>query len=313
MVARNNNIMIFVTVILFSLSITESFSSDFDRSQVVKNKEYIVSVIGKSEIGVGGGNVKFRFKVSNLINKKESLVEMSNLTTQIKYMEIANELLIVFGAIENTADVVTIFGLNNLKEKDSILCYGPLLSRTRRYIVYKKFYPRFADPPATSNVLLIYDLSKAPTENRLDQKERNRGPDFVGIPIYPEDNVRKKSYSAWVENPIERHTFYPPDGKYLWANNDKKLIIVDKYDGDNWLVTIDLSKGLDRIEINKLVIDISKIMDVNKKDQDYINKVRKIKEGIIVTDIEGANNNKIKLKLSSSYSLKANEIEMELP
>lgn len=313
MLTRKKNILISCATIFLLLFETKSFSSDIGNDQVVENKEYIVRVISHEKFGIEGGNVKFRFEVKNLVNKKESFVEMSNLTTQIKRMEIVNELMIVFGELRNIADVVTILDLNAAIERDSILCYGPMLSTEKRYIVYKKFYPRFADPPATSNVLLIYDLLKQPADNRLDQKRKNIGPDLIGIPIYPEDNLKNRSYSVWIEDPSKRHTVYPPGGKYLWTNDDKKLIFVDKYDGDNWLVAIDLSKGLNQINIRKSAIDISKIIAIDVNDKGYNTKLEKIREGIIVTDLLEAREDKVRITLSSDPMLKANQVEMELP
>jgi len=232
---------------------------------------------------------------------------MQNLTTQLRAAEIVNDLLVVFGEIRNSASVVTIFDLEKGREKDSILCYAPKLSETKRYLVYRKFYPRFAEPPATSSLLLVYDLQAKPLSNRLTEKA-----EYVGRPIFPEENVHKQSTNVWIELPEQRHLVHPWAG-YIWLDQDSKVVFVDKYAGENWLVLVDLSSGLDKVEIRRRKIDVAKILTLEPGTPDYERLLKEEKKRLAVTELKKGKDGKVIVSLRPDKRYKVTEIPMDLP
>jgi len=297
--------MIGAILILWLMCISVVSAQEILGTPSIESNRYLIKLIKMERYGARYNEYKYTFVSIDKTTQQRSLIEMHNLTTQLRRIEIAGDLLIVFGEIRNTANVVTILDLKQAIEKDSILCYAPGLSKTKKYIIYLNYYPRFTEPPGTSNVVMIYNLLATPQENRINKED-------VGRPIYPEENVKRKSARVWIEVPEKGHLIYPW-GKYLWLDNDAKVVFVDKHAGENWLVLIDLSNGIDNVAIRKKRIDVEKIIAIDMKSPDYMNKLKKAKKLLMVNDIANEGNNKVRLDLMRDKIYKVTSITMELP
>lgn len=214
---------------------------------------------------------RYTFRVYDKLNKKESSFEMESMITDIERLEIIKDRLVVIGEVSNVSSGVAIIDLKQSKEIDFILCYRPQFSETKKYIIYEKFYPRFVDPQVLSDLILIYDLDKSPMANRVGETGKEyenikkkidgvgaprylRLSEKVGYPIYPEDNIEKQSYRVWVEQLELRHFIFPK-GTYLWFNNDKLVVMLDRYKEDTWVILVDLSDGLNKVKIKKIKVE----------------------------------------------------------
>lgn len=273
--------------------------------QTLDTQKYRVSLLKIDRFGSESGEFKFIFTVKDKLRNSEKSIEMHNLTTEITSLVIVDYKLIIFGAIRNTADVVTLFDLNTEKQIDSIVCYNVKLSDTKRYLIYEKFYPRFAEEPATSSVIMIYDLQASPDKNKID-------PEYIGIPIFPEENAFKKSAKVWIEQPEKRHAVIPP-GKYLWFNNDNNVALIDRFDGGTWVVSVDLSNGKDKVKIKKKKINVENIVSVDKKDPDYENVVKQENKELDVVDIKKGKKSKIMIIVRPEKKYKVKEFETDFP
>ena len=163
---------------------------------------------------------------------------------------VSGDKLVVLGEAGRAEEVV-IFDLLARRELDWFYCYYPM-RLSDDWISYVEFYPSMRSETPT-DVVLVYDLTKTPVENRLvkDPSEvipapDKRGPVHVGVPVYPERNASQRSYmnalrdSSAAERALA-HTFVllPP----------KRLIFVGAQGSDfsrahDYLVVVDLSQGL---------------------------------------------------------------------
>jgi len=124
--------------------------------------------------------------------------------TDVEQSFVLGDKLAVMGRAGRTWSVV-ILDLAKGQEIDSFACALPQRLSTNR-IAYVEWYPdHFVEP---REVVLIYDLTKSPMENRLPGVRAARIPApitdisaAVGLPVYPEWNVRNRSYRNAVENP----------------------------------------------------------------------------------------------------------------
>jgi hypothetical protein len=179
-------------------------------------------------------------------------VELSTTVTLTSVREyfVSSGKLIVMGEAGRAQEVV-ILDLLARREADWFYCYYPQRV-SEGLIAYVEFYPSMSAETPT-DVVLLYDLTKSPTDNRLVRAPTeiipapiSASPIQVGIPIYPQLNASGKSYTNHVRSgsvAVERvlaHTFVllPP----------KRIIFVAAQGEDfarshDYLAVVDLSRG----------------------------------------------------------------------
>ncbi len=183
--------------------------------------------------------------------------------TSIKDSFVSNNKLVAIGDAGDASNVVVI-DLMARRLADWFFCYAPK-HVSPNWIVYVEWYQGHGIPNP-NEVVLLYDLTRTPEENRLPAAGKleipapiQAGPVVVGIPIYPESNARAKSYRMETENALESELilrgpsflFLPP----------ARLVFValkghDALDYSDYLVVVDLSRGIENAAIQ--TIDIPK-------------------------------------------------------
>ncbi len=166
--------------------------------------------------------------------------------------------LVLLGMAERTW-VVEIFDLSRRVKLDRFVCGGPRRVR-EDWIAYTEFYFSGAQGPVVPNeVLLVYDLTKTPLENRLDREPGWKTPppmdDYsdnikhVGIPIFPESNAREKSYRITFET--QNPGRFIDTAALAWLPSNKIVFRVSEQlprmgtiGSRDYLVVADLSRGL---------------------------------------------------------------------
>lgn len=292
----------------------------------VENLAFKVKLMGVKNHETG--STHYRLNVYDKTTQQESISDIVNVTTDVERIQIVRNQLVVFGYVDNLASGVTIIDLKKKQQKDFILGYHPQLSTTEKYLIYKKFYPRFSPEEIHSDLLLVYVLDQTPEENRVDDRkgtgEGGKGTDGhgyrlvseeVGYPIYPEENVAKQRYFVWVPDPEERHLV---TSSYLWLDEDNKVVFVDKTGGEVWLVAVDLSHGLDQAQSKKKLIDIASLIDIPKvmeldRITDPETALRDMKERIPIMGLRQKTEGNIVISIKQDWRYKATEIEMSLP
>ncbi|MCC7174605.1 MAG: hypothetical protein IT159_05365 [Bryobacterales bacterium] len=158
------------------------------------------------------------------------------------------------------ASGVEIFDLARKAKVDWFYCYQP--SRiSDNWIAYKEFYHGAAQGPVVPiEVLLVYDLARTPSENRMEKEPGQKfplptaeGSDSaveVGVPVYPESNVRLRSYQIVFETVssgrfIDAGTFALLPSKQLIFRCTEQWPSMGIIGSREYLVVVDLSRGLD--------------------------------------------------------------------
>ncbi|MEW6301089.1 MAG: hypothetical protein AB1671_25705, partial [Thermodesulfobacteriota bacterium] len=242
-------IALFLTL-YFLLCVTTVAAQDPPVIAEVQNEKYIVRFISRELPSTGTVNFKWTFLVQSKPAYAQSFIHIHNQTDELQELVLVNDLLVVLGHIQRFADSAILFDLSSQEEKDFIMGYGyrMKMSATKRYLIYNQFRPRWTDAGGTSDVILLYDLYKSPRENRIGPAAQNMNEWEVGHPIFPEENVYRQAYREWIENEQDRHLVGP---WYLWLENDKQVVFVDRHRGADWLVLVDLSEGLQQVHIRK--------------------------------------------------------------
>ena len=261
---------LFVAVVsgsLASLVVPPLWGQQASRIEI-QSANYRVAL--KRAEAVESGSKKFHFEILRTTTNKPSSFVLSNLTTQVRKLDIYQDRLVVYGSVESKASCLTVVDLQRGEELDFLLGYHPQRSSTGRYVIYRKFYPRFSPPEVQSDLILIYDLARNPNENRkgggsspvglrVGSPEHLLASERVGYPIYPLANVRERSYRVWVEKAAQRHLVV---GGFLWGQQDERVLFVDRQEGKDSVVVVDLTGGLERPKVAKLPLEEASFQSV---------------------------------------------------
>ena len=282
------------------------FSADsFAEVISAENTTYKVSFINTKEV-----NSTQVFQVFNKLTDEESTIAIMNLTQNVQQVHLVNDQMIVIGEVKDKEDGVVIHDLISNKEVDFILCRQPEISSDQQYLIYKKYYPSFLPKETQNDLLLVYDLSKLPQENRMNfVLGSNLSNTDVGYPIYPSMNVSKQSYSTYVGLPEKRDYIA---SKLLWLE-DQKIVFVSKFENENWLVSVDWTIGLNNVDVTKSIIDLESIVKLKKDDVNYFSKLKVEKKLFSIKNLQKYIEGKVKLDLSGDERYTIPEITIEAP
>ena len=210
-----------------------------------------------------------------------SQIEFQKWAGRIRRMSLVGDSLIVIGG-GPYSDVAHVIDLAKGEVVDTIRCWSPRLSPSKRYILYVGWHPRI-NPPEAQTPLVVYDLTKTPLQNRpnakgrelfLARKERELDRPLsedilvesnVGFPIFPKKHVLEKSFWVWEPSAAQRQTALRFDERSrFWSENDKKYLFLDHRNSSLWLVVLDLTDGPEAVAIRKQNLgDIVKINRVS--------------------------------------------------
>src|SRR5579883_1095972 len=147
---------------------------------------------------------------------------------------------------------------------DSFFCYGPKRISENLIAFVEFYFPHVAGGEPT-DVVLIYDLSKSPVENRLEKAPGMSLPPsdldpaavHVGIPVFPDWNASNKSYNNIATGPANARSVLGQGGFVLVGTNTLVFVASEDEafpDKHNYLVAVDLSNGLSRTTVRQIVI-----------------------------------------------------------
>ena len=214
----------------------------------------------------------FVVRVTEKARGIQSQIEIQKWAGRIREMSLVGDSLIVIGGGPYSA-VAHVIDLAEGEVVDTIRCWSPRLSPSKRYILYVGWHPRI-NPPEAQTPLVVYDLTKTPLQNRpnvkgrelfLARKERDLDRALsepilvesnVGFPIFPEKHAREKSFREWVPSEGQRQTPLRFDRRSrLWSQNDEKYVLLDHRDNSLWLAVLDLTDGPEALSIRKKRLD----------------------------------------------------------
>ncbi len=248
----------------------------------IESDAYLIKLVKWERLGPGYDSYKFTFRARNKKSAQESTLVVQNETTSLRSADVIGRVLAVFGEAGGTADVVTLLNIDSGELVDHFLCYWPQLSSEKRYIAYRKFYPRAADPALTSDLVLLYNLQASAAANRAGMDGRTS--DEIGIPIFPPENASAHSLRVWVEAPEERNRVYPVS-KFLWLKGDSDVLFVNKKGDGNWVVLVDLSGGLDHVVVRQKKIDVGAMLQLDQHAPEYASKITEYNRNLVVREI----------------------------
>jgi len=159
------------------------------------------------------------------------------------------------------AQHLAIIPVSPQQPNDLIVSYQYAISPDRRFVAFRKHFPRFGFL-SDSAVYLAYDTTLSPAANRMEGGWPPPGEfsDRVGWAFYPTEN-RGGSYEPIGDT---RHHLASP---LTWADAHR-LVFVDYSEGTSRLVLADFSRGVSSSIITERILDTRAIVDTAKVAKD---------------------------------------------
>lgn len=246
----------------------EPLSSKIERHEIgryeIDNKTYVIEKEGcSSDCALG---------IRLIVTRKDDMIPLktvieNGVNTVSKFVKQKDKLILI-GEYNSSFNVVTIMETRSMEVLDYFYCFKPSISTSGRYILSSKFRPRWGPKSQNSDLYLVYDLEKSVTANSNQGKEPRVD---VGFPVYPQHNASSKSFKVSVPSSFESHQMCYP---VTWAANEDICMFVDRFEGLNYLVRIDLrqergrSVGTYKLDVKNFIgdqqLDNEKLADANR-------------------------------------------------
>ncbi|MCP3997103.1 MAG: hypothetical protein GY722_18900 [bacterium] len=263
-----------------------------------ESETYQVELISWERYGAAYSDVRFDLLVREKGTKAERTVTVENLTTGLEEAEVIGRTLVLFGERRSKAGAITLVDLETAEVSDFILHYGASLSPNRRYLVFKAFYPPYGMLQGRSDTVRVYDLSKGPSENRLSGAGDSASGQSVGLPVYPLENVDPPTYLVWQPEESQRH-YVDPQAGFLWANDERFLIFIDKTRSQQHLVRVDLREGLSHPRITTRAVEPTPALAIDSQDLEGSSSGER--KYLAVTGMKFESDGRIRLELDREF------------
>ena len=254
-----------------------------------ENEDYVVELIRWERYGPAYSDLRFVLLVRGGEKNAERTVTVENLTTGLESAEIVDRTLVLFGEMQSKADAITLVDLEAGKTIDFILHYGASLSPSRKYLIFKGFYPPYGMLQNRSDSVLLYELSKGPAENRLSGASEADSGQRVGLPVYPSQNANTPAYLVSIPEESERH-YVDAQAGFLWTKDEESVFFIDKTGDDQLLVRVDVAEGPRQARISTRSIDAAPALSEDGRPEGD-------REHLAVTGMELEPDGRIRLEL----------------
>ncbi len=189
-------------------------------------------------------------------------------------------------------DSVVIFDLLRGTKIDWFYCYQPQRI-WENSIAFVEWYPNHGQDRFT-DVVLVYDLTKGPAENRQGTLRQSRisptNPITVGFPIYPVSNAARNSYVNTVEDQADVRLILGPTNFLPMSKKRLVIAVGEEPGGDartltNHLEVVDLSQGFGKVTVKSFPIPIETLPQKSATAYVQITHMEKVSEHTILLQI----------------------------
>ncbi len=149
---------------------------------------------------------------------------------------VADSKIAVLGHVNGNVRQVVVIDPASQGIIDKFYCYEPLISASKRFLAFIKFFPaHFVE--GVSDRYLLYDFQKSAEANRPQN-----------VPLSDPQNVGQVLYPPTAKNQLGDNTAQPPteihmlaSGTFFWAPEGDRVAFADDYRGAVSLVVATLS------------------------------------------------------------------------
>ena len=236
-----------------------SMNAVAQQSILQDDDEYAIHAGVSSDASAAGQKKIITLQIFDKITGMSKEISISNRTeTIVNLYHYEQEQLLIHGKLGSGGDVITFVHLPTSQVIDTIWGWDASISPDFTKIAYNFRYPPQSIPLYRTSVLLVYDLTKTPEENSMDNSDGN--PTNRGFIIWPETNRLRQQYFIPAKNYEEQQHIISP---IVWNAASTKVCFL-MYPGDRerqgnptYLILIDLSNGLNEPQISLQEVEAS--------------------------------------------------------
>jgi hypothetical protein len=259
------------------------------------------------------------FSVREKATGQVTTVAATNVMTEVASLQLVDDRLLVWGS-SPWAFALSIIDLRRDEQVDFIHGFGLTLSPTGRLVAFSKLQPRHAQEAARTDVVLVYNLRRSAEENRVEEQSRRvvrqgypggtaeglEASEDVGVPVYPEANAKSQTYLAYEPVPELRHDVLP---RFWWLEGDRKLVFVDRYADEVWLVVVTLPERIARA----VKIDVAAALRLDPSSRWFAREVALAKEKFLVEELVEQADGTVRLRVNRGTARPTAEFTVSLP
>ncbi len=219
--------------------------------------------------------------------------------------------LVVHGSLER-ADIIYVIECKTHKVVDMFWCYGPVLTPLKRFWVYEKFYPYHGLKGIQTTVVLVYDMDRTPSENRVPVEGYTEWPKVqVGLPIYPKPYIEAKTYvlpQQQQENPF----WYLRSSPFLWSEDANDVVFLCNHEKQTYILRVNISAGIDKPKIFEAPVNVGNFV---RKDlpEDFRKKEAARLHMVSATEIIWDGKDHVVIKPNKAYYTLEDKIRIPVP
>jgi hypothetical protein len=281
----------------------------------ISNDKYSLSIIDEKPV-IGAPWLKaFIFEIVDKKAQKINQFVYGDLWSRIRSVKnlylLENDRLVIHGKLKR-ADIISMLDLKQNELADGFWCYDPVLSPSKRFYVYEKFYPYHGLPATQTSVVLVYDMEKPPPENRVPVKDYTEWPkEQVGLPIYPGPYVKARAY-VLLEQGEPEWQHYGVNSPFLWSEDENRVVFLSTHKKQLYIVRVELSDGIRKPKIFKKPIVVANFIKPSLSEKVRENEA-KILYAFSAIDIAWDGVDYIIVKPDKTYYALQEKIRLRVP
>jgi len=300
--------------ILHSLSFA---SKTKEPSNAIKlsTKDFSITLVGE-EFSENAPHLKrFHLEIFDKGTKEFRHLTIGDIHSRVRSIKsiypLRNNLLIIFGNLKR-AEIVFIVNLWKGQLIDEFWCYDPVLSPSEHYLVYEKFYPYHGLPGSQTTVVLLYDLQKSPSENRIPVEGYTSWPESqVGLPVYPEPYVKAQAY-VLPEQQLENPNWYSLTSPFLWHQDSNDIVFLCNHEGQTNIARVNISDGVKKPKIYEAAVNVADFIKPDLQEELREKEVARLRR-LSAEDITWDGKEYVIIKPDRAYRTLRNEFRLSVP
>jgi len=188
--------------------------------------------------------------------------QVANLTRQIDAVTVLRgDRVAILGRAASNLGLVTLVALPSGRSLDTFVCFWPVVSPSRSYIAYAKWFPLHIGYGYSETFeYLVYDLSAPASANRPSGAQLQNVYD-VGWPVYPLNARNTPGDTLLTGTDVPVHDLVS-DGLF-WIKGDT-VALVDRWHEVNSLVVVGLAEGVRHPRVTVHRIETDRLVDFTK-------------------------------------------------
>lgn len=238
----------------------------------------------------------FTINVKDEKNVSVSTSVISNGTYSISDVEFYEKKVLVVGSLNSSIKIVTIIDVATLKVITYFYCFNPSISPSKRYIIFKKFYPRFGPSELQTDLYLAVSM--------LSDEYMGVPPESIGTPLYPKKNADNASYDVYAPSFSQSHMAITD---ISWKKEVDWAYCTELYNGNVYVLIFDFSDHNDMVKVSYFVMDFSDELNQLLKVHTNYN-IQDALKAVFPTHIAFFDNNVV-----YSYAISGNTKEITIP